>query len=387
MKKEKDLIHPHTIEYGNTGEKITRLGFGVLRLPSTIRNGKILYDVERSIDVIRYAIDAGINYFDTAPAYCNKLSESILGKAIKGKRDNLYISTKFDTKNGDLMPQLEKSLKDLGTDHIDFYHFWSMQLDYFLEKGLAKGGPLEQMLELKRQGVIKHIAFSSHDTPENIIAIMKHGKGAFEAMLCQYNFLDRRNEQAIAYAKQNGIAVSLMGPMGGGRLGTPTELMDLLPTGASAASAETALRFVFSNANVDIALSGMNTFEMIDENLKIANNLTPLSQEEIDHIEKVVTEKKKLSDLYCTACNYCMPCPAGINIPEVFKIYNYKQIYGMDEYARRQYSLIGIDEEMDYKNASACIHCKLCEKKCPQKLNIAAEMEKVHNALSDSENF
>jgi predicted aldo/keto reductase-like oxidoreductase len=370
------------IEYGKTEEKIVRLGFGVLRLPSTLINGKVVYDIDQSIEVMRYAIDAGINYFDTAPAYCNKLSESILGKAIKGKRDNLYISTKFDTKNGDLMPQLEKSLKDLGTDHIDFYHFWSMKLDYFIKEGLKKGGPMDQMLELKRQGVIKHIAFSSHDTPENIIEIMKHGKGAFEAMLCQYNLLDRRNEQAIAYANQNGIAVSLMGPMGGGRLGTPTELMDILPTGASTASAETALRFVFSNPNVDIALSGMNTFEMIDENLATANNYTPLSQEEIKHIENVVAEKKKLSNLYCTACNYCMPCPAGINIPEVFKIYNYQQVYGMSEYAHRQYSLIGIDENLEFKNAGACIGCKLCEAKCPQKLNISAEMKKVHEALS-----
>ncbi|NCB41906.1 MAG: aldo/keto reductase [Clostridia bacterium] len=384
MKEERASRHLYTVPYGKSREKIVRLGFGVLRLPSSLINGKIVYDIDKSIAVIRHAIDAGINYFDTAPAYCNKLSESILGKAIKGNRSKLYISTKFDTENGDLMPQLEKSLKDLGTDYIDYYHFWSMDLKYFLEKGLSKGGPMDQMLELKRQGVIKHIAFSSHDTPENIIEIMKHANGAFEAMLCQYNLLDRRNEPAIAYAAQNGIAVSLMGPMGGGRLGAPTELMEFLPTGASTASAETALRFVFSNPHVDIALSGMNTFEMIDQNLAIANDDTPLSREELQHIENVVAEKRKLSELYCTACNYCMPCPAGINIPGIFKIYNYKQVYGMNAYAHRQYALIGIDENLDFNNAAYCLDCKLCEKKCPQKLEISSEMKRVHQSLTES---
>ena len=366
-------------------EKITRLGFGVLRLPSELVNGKIVYDIDKSIDVMRHAIDAGINYFDTAPAYCNGLSESILGKAIQGKRNSLYISTKFDTNKGDLMPQLEQSLRDIDTDHIDYYHFWSMNLKYFLEEALIKGGSLDQMLEMKRQGVIKHIAFSSHDTPENIIEIMKHGKGAFDAMLCQYNLLDRKNEPAMAHAHKNGIAVSVMGPMGGGRLGMPTELMDILPTGASTASAETALRFVFSNPHVGIALSGMNTCEMIDENLKIASNLTPLSKEEILHIEKVVAEKQKLSELYCTACNYCMPCPAGLNIPELFKIYNYKQVYGMDDYAKKKYALIGIDSDLMFNNAAACVDCKLCEEKCPQKLKISDEMKHVHKALAPAD--
>ena len=373
------------VEYGKTGKMITRLGFGVLRIPSQLKNGEVVYDEEKSIQVIKHAINSGINYFDTAPAYCNKLSESILGKAIKGHRESLYISTKFDTENGDLMPQLEKSLKDLGTDYIDFYHFWGLKLDYFLETGLKKGGPFDQMLDLQRQGVLKHLAFSSHDKPENIIEIIKHADGHFASMLCQYNLLDRKNEPAMTYAKSQGMGVSLMGPMGGGRLGTPTELMEILPTGTSTASAETALRFVFSNPNVDIALSGMNTFEMIDENIRTADNLTPLSAEELSHIEQVVAEKKKLSDLYCTACNYCMPCPAGLNIPEIFKIYNHHRVYGITEYARKQYSLIGIDQYMQFKNAAACIECGLCEEKCPQQLKIRDELKKAHEVLDNSE--
>lgn len=370
------------VDYGATGEKVSRLGFGVLRLPSRLKNGEVVYDEEKSIQVIRHAIDVGINYFDTAPAYCGRLSESILGKAIKGRRDSLFISTKFDTDNGELLPQLEKSLKELGSDHIDFYHFWGLKLNYFLETGLKKGGPLDQMLELKRQGVLKHLAFSSHDTPENIIEIIRLSDGCFAGMLCQYNLLDRKNEPAMAYAKAQGMGVSLMGPMGGGRLGTPTELMEILPTGTSTASAETALRFVFSNPNVDIALSGMNSFQMIDENIKTADNLTPLSAEELAHIDQVVAEKKKLSDLYCTACNYCMPCPAGLNIPEIFRIYNHHRVYGITEYARKQYALIGIDQYMQFKNAEECIECGLCEEKCPQQLKIREELKKAHATLS-----
>ncbi|HPF18252.1 MAG TPA: aldo/keto reductase [Bacillota bacterium] len=370
------------VEYGKTGKKMTRLGFGVLRLPSEIRGKEIVYDEDKSIDVIRYAIDAGIDYFDTAPSYCGKRSQSILGRAIAGKRDQLCLSTKFDTNGPDLMNQFENSLKELGTDHIDFYHFWSMKLDYFADKGLAKGGPMDQMAKLKEEGLIGHIAFSSHDTPENIMEIIRRGEGRFEALLCQYNLLDRRNEEVMAFAKSRGMGVSVMGPMGGGRLGRPSELMDVLPDGTSTASAETALRFVFSNPDVDIALSGMNTRAMIDENILAADDPRPLSDEEHKHIDAVVEEKKKLTDLYCTACNYCMPCPAGINIPEVFKIYNYHRIYGLTEYARRQYALIGADGDLDFQNASACTGCGLCEKQCPQKLSIREELKKAHEALA-----
>ena len=369
------------VVYGKTGKSITRLGFGVLRLPSEIRGKQIVYDEEKSVEVIRHAIDAGINYFDTAPSYCNQRSQPILGEAIRGRRGQLLLSTKFDTADPDLQGQFERSLKELDTDHIDFYHFWSMQLDYFKEQGLAPGGPLDQMTALKEQGLIGHIAFSSHDTPENIMEIIRLGEGRFEALLCQYNLLDRRNEKVMAYAKSLGMGVSVMGPMGGGRLGSPSELMDVLPGGASTASAETALRFVFSNPNVDIALSGMNTLEMIDENILAANDPRPLSEEEQRHIQAVVEEKKKLTDLYCTACNYCMPCPAGINIPEVFKIYNYHRVYGITEYARRQYAMIGADSDMDFQNAGACVGCGLCEKHCPQKLSNRAELHKAHEAL------
>lgn len=367
--------------YGKTGKSITRLGFGVLRLPSEIRGREIVYDEEKSVDVMRHAIDSGINYFDTAPSYCGKRSQSILGKAIRGRRDQIYLSTKFDTADPDLQGQFENSLKELGTDHIDFYHFWSMQLDYFADKGLAKGGPMDQMTKLKEQGLIGHIAFSSHDTPENIMEIIRRGEGRFEALLCQYNLLDRRNEDVMAYAKSLGMGVSVMGPMGGGRLGLPAELMDVLPDGTSTASAETALRFVFSNPNVDIALSGMNTRAMIDENSLIAEDPRPLSEEERRRILAIVEEKKKLSDLYCTACNYCMPCPGGLNIPEIFKIYNYQRVYGITEYARRQYGMIGTGGDYDYENASACTGCGLCEAQCPQKLNIRQELAKAHEIL------
>jgi len=370
------------ISYGNTGKMISRLGFGVLRLPYDIKGGRIVYDEEKSVDVIRYAIDAGINYFDTAPSYCNKRSESILGEAIKGRRDRLYLSTKFDTAGPDLEAQFENSLAALGTDHIDFYHFWSMDLAYFADKGIAKGGPLDRMTKLKEQGVIGHIAFSSHDTPENMIEIIRLAEGRFEAILCQYNLLDRRNESAMAFAKSRGMGVSLMGPMGGGRLGRPAELMDVLPTGASVASAETALRFVFSNPNVDIALSGMNTFAMIDENIAAANDPAPLSRNEQARILAIVEEKKKLSDLYCTACNYCMPCPAGINIPDIFRMYNYHRVYGLTEYARQQYATIDTGGDMDYRDATACLDCGLCEQQCPQKLRIRDELRKAHDVLA-----
>ena len=371
-------------EFGKTGIKVSRLGFGCMRLPYTETEGKKVFDEEESIRMMHRAMELGVNYFDTAPGYCDTISEIIVGKALKGHRDQVYLSTKYPTEVGtgdDYEKKLETSLKKLDTDYIDFYHFWGISLDKWEKKLDTPDGPLARALKLRDQGVIRHISFSFHDKPENMMEIIRRGQGQLASVLCQYNLLDRANEEAIAYAHEQGLGVTIMGPVGGGRLGAPSQVIqDLLP-GKVQSSAEMALRFVMNNQNVNIALSGMSSMEMVEENARVASDMSPLSAEGKARVDAMMEENRRLAELYCTGCNYCMPCPKGLNIPEIFKMMNYHRVYGLTEYAKKTYAAIG-SGNLKFQNAAACVGCGQCEKKCPQHLRIREQLRATHETLS-----
>jgi predicted aldo/keto reductase-like oxidoreductase len=253
---------------------------------------------------------------------------------------------------------------------------------------MAKDGPFERAKKLKAQGVIKHISFSFHDSDarekegDNLQEILRKGEGVLESVLCQYNILDRNKENGIALAHLIGLGTVIMGPVGGGRLGKPSkEILDLLPDKFTS-SAELALRFVFANKNVDVALSGVSNIEQLEENARVASNIDPLSDDEIKRIENMMKENERLAGLYCTACKYCMPCPAEINIPAIFEMMNYHRVYGITEFAKSEYASIGKSEWKKYKNASYCTECGACEKKCPQSLPIREQLKETHRTLS-----
>ena len=371
-------------EFGKTGIKVSRLGFGCMRLPYTETEGKKVFDEEESIRMMHRAMELGVNYFDTAPGYCDTISEIIVGKALKGHRDQVYLSTKYPTEVGtgdDYEKKLEISLKKLDTDYIDFYHFWGISLDKWEKKLDTPDGPLARALKLRDQGVIRHISFSFHDKPENMMEIIRRGQGQLASVLCQYNLLDRANEDAIAFAHEQGLGVTIMGPVGGGRLGAPSQVIqDLLP-GKVQSSAEMALRFVMNNPNVNIALSGMSSMEMVEENARVASDMSPLSAEENACVDAMLEENRRLAELYCTGCNYCMPCPKGLNIPEIFKMMNYHRVYGLTDYAKKTYAAIG-SGNLKFQNAAACVGCGQCEKKCPQHLHIREQLRVTHDTLS-----
>lgn len=373
-------------EFGRTGIQVSRLGFGCMRFPSREVDGKKVFDEEESIRMMHRAMELGVNYFDTAPGYCEKQSEIIVGKALKGRRDKVYLSTKYPSEEAsgdDLERKLETSLKKLDTDYIDFYHMWGISLKTFVERLDTPDGPMARARKLRDTGVIRHISFSFHDAPENMIEIIRRGEGVFASVLCQYNLLDRANEDAIAYAHEQGLGVTIMGPVGGGRLGAPSKVIqDLLP-GKVQSSAEMALRFVMNNRNVNIALSGMSSMDMVEENAAVASNMEPLTQEEEARIAASLEENRRLADLYCTGCNYCMPCPKGINIPEIFKMMNYHRVYGLTKFARDNYARIGKDPWLNFQNAAACVQCGACEKKCPQHLHIREQLRAAHEALGN----
>ena len=380
------------VDFGKTGVKVSRLGMGCMRLPSREKDGKTIYDEEKGIALIHRAIELGVNYFDTAPYYCDAQSEGILGKALKnGRREKIYLSTKNPIENDsgdDYEKRLESSLKKLETSYIDFYHFWGISLETFLKSVMKKDGPLDRAKKLKEQGLIKHISFSFHDhgagekEGDNLKEILKKGEGVLESVLCQYNLMDRNKEPGIAMAHQMGMGTVIMGPVGGGRLGAPSKtIMDLLP-GRFTSSAELALRFVLANSNVNVALSGVSNFDQLEENAAVADNTAPLSQDELDRIETMMKENERLAGLYCTGCKYCMPCPSGLNIPEIFKIMNYHRVYQITDFAKKSYAEIGKFPWTKFENAAACTMCGECEKKCPQSLPIREQLKETHKILA-----
>lgn len=368
--------------FGNTGVSISALGFGSMRLPSKTVDGKQVFDTEESIRIIHRAFELGVNYIDTAPYYCDNESEIIVGKALKGWRDKVYISTKNPIENAsgdDWRTRLEKSLKNLDVDYIDFYHMWGISLESYTNEINVPNGPMEAALRAKEEGLIKHIVFSFHDKAENLIPLIDSGN--FETVLLQYNLLDRSNEAGIAHAKKKGVGVVVMGPVGGGRLGMPSEaIRDLLP-GKVSSSAQLALRFVLANPGVSCALSGMGSMEMVEENCRVASNDAPLSGAELVQVNTSMEENKRMAELYCTGCNYCMPCPHEVNIPLNFQIMNYHRVYKITDYAKEQYRQIGTVDWMKGKNAAACTECGLCEEKCPQKIEIRKQLKETAAVL------
>ncbi len=367
--------------FGTTGQQISALGFGAMRLPMRWRHKKGHVTMREAVRLIRHAFERGVNYVDTAYGYCEGESEIAVGKALKGWRDRVMLSTKLPIwavkKRADFRRLLEEQLRKLQVECIDFYHLHGIG-EARMRDVVLKYHLLDEAEKAKRRGEIRHLSFSFHDKPDAMKAIVD--TGAFASVLCQYNLLDRANEDAMAYAKSKGLGVIVMGPVGGGRLGAPSKVIQKLLPRKAASSAEIALRFVLSNPSVDCALSGMSALEHVDENVTVAANAAPLSAAEHARIRAAMDELKHLAQLYCTGCRYCLPCPQDVNIPVIFEAMNYYRVYGLLEAARNRYRGIG-GWQAKGKNAAACVNCGLCEKKCPQHIPIRAQLKEAHRVL------
>ncbi len=353
---------------GTTGAEVSVLGFGAMRLP---RKGDKQYDEDLAVAMMHTAFEDGVNYLDTAPGYCDDQSERICAMALEGWRDKVYLSTKNgcnrDSSGENFRDRLEKSLKALAVDYIDYYQLWGLSLEGWQENILAKGGPLDEARKAREEGLIRHICFSYHDKPENAIPILDSGE--LECMTIQYNIMNRGNELPIAHAAKKGIGVVVMGPVGGGILGTPSStIRSLVPDVKS--TAEMALRFVWSNPNVSTAISGMSAMAHVEENLQVASLAEPLNAEERAQVLSQLEEFKKLGERFCTECGYCMDCPHEVDIPKNFRLYNIANLYGLDEHARREYGRLK-------GKAVLCTECGECEPKCPQNIPIIEQLKMV----------
>jgi predicted aldo/keto reductase-like oxidoreductase len=371
-------------EFGKTGEKISALGFGCMRLPEYEEGGKHFIHQEKVDEMLAYAFENGVNYFDTAPHYCNHNSEAAVGHAVKGFRDKILISTKCpmddDLTQDKYRSLLERSLTRLDTDHIDFYHFWGIGRKQF-ENLILKNNLLEAAAKAKEEGLIRHISFSFHDDPSVIRQIVDTSEKEgvkMESILCQYNLLDRSNEEMIQYVHEKGLGTIAMGPVGGGRLSAPTDLYNKLTGKPAIATYELAFKFCLGNPNLNCALSGMQDLDMVRKNVKIASDNTAFSEEEWQQLGMAVEEIKKFSELYCTGCKYCQPCPMEINIPKLFEMYTYYNVYGLKDHAKHMMQEYIKNDGKTFKH---CIDCGACETKCPQHLAIRKNLEMVCNLL------
>lgn len=367
-------------DFGKTGLKISALGFGAMRLPM-VKIGEVEYiDFDKAIPVIHAAFEKGVNYIDSGLGYGNAESEVVVGRALKGWRDKVYLTTKATrtrmSNPGDLRRQLEHQLRKLDVDYLDFYCFHGIGWDNWHESDKATGW-IADMARAKEEGLVRHIGFSFHDDPANMPKLID--TGMFEMVTCQYNYLDRRNADAISYAHEKGLAVVVMGPVGGGRLAELPGFVKKEMGMTESKAATLALRYVLADPNVNVALSGMGSLEMVAENVAAAE-AGPLSQQDHDALTEMSNRLKGMADLYCTACKYCMPCPQGILIADRFGAMNFLKVYGMEDHAKRAYANT-LKNEAKQGSKSICIECGACVQKCPQHIPIIDQLKETDAAL------
>ena len=352
---------------GRTGLEISRLSFGAMRLPTDEKGQP---DPEESVRVIHRAFDLGVNYIDSAVMYCQHQSEAIIGQALKGWRDRVYVSTKnhyYGPDEKTWWANLENSLKKLDVDYIDAYHTHSINWKKWEEGVKGPNRVLSWMTKAYDQGLIRHICCSFHGSAEDLEKIVD--TGAFESVTLQYNLLDRSLEPVFPRIVEKDMGIVVMGPVGGGRLGGESEALRGMLEGAHSVP-EVALRFVLANPYVTAAISGMNAIAQVEENCAVGARPESLSEAEHEQVLTTLERFKGLADLYCTGCDYCMPCPHGVDISGTFLTLNTERVYGLEKHAQQRYKgLVG--------KPTYCVACGACEPKCPQNIPIRVQLREA----------
>jgi len=349
-----------------------------MRLP--MADGKV--DRDLAVPMIHRAFEAGVNYIDTAVMYCANDSQYVVGEALKGWRDKIVLSTKnhyFGEDEKAWWQNLENSLVRLQTDHIDIYNTHGVNRNSL--ENAVKPRIAGWLQKARDQGMIRHICTSFHDNNDALKAVVD--SGIFEVVTLQYNLLDRQLADGIAYAHEKNMGVVVMGPVGGGRLGASSEVLSGMVADVNRVP-ELAIRFVLSNPNVSIALSGMSATEHVVENVAVASDTTPLSPEDKAAIDRQLERLVAMTDLFCTGCGYCKPCPEAVDIPRVFKLYNEARVYGLWDHSRAKYARWRENMKEDALQGDACVECGECLEKCPQKIEIPTQLREAHAALAGS---
>ncbi len=373
---------------GRTGAEVSPLGFGMMRLPK-IGNGDVDYKLSETM--VRYAIERGINYIDTAYVYLNGESEKVTGRILQGGlRDKVYIATKSPVSRfkqaSDFDNCLTEELERLRTDRIDFYLLHALNAQSWKNK-VKKFDFLSKIEDAKKSGKVRFIGFSMHDHFDLFKEMVDCGVN-WDFCMIQLNYMDiefQAGVKGLKYATDKGLGVMIMEPLRGGFLAdVPPKIREVFDSAGSGPSkdslkpktpVEWAFDFLWNMPETASVLSGMNKMEHVRENIEYAERAFPgmLSKEENAVLDRVIKRIAEFSVVPCTGCGYCIPCPVGVDIPRHFQMFNRYKL-GVDskkiqnEFARLKKSSGSWNE---------CFECKRCERLCPQNIKIETELKTV----------
>lgn len=358
--------------YGNTGKSVSTVGFGGMRFDME-------RDAEENAELVRYANLQGINYFDTAPGYCQDKSEDIFGLAFADMPGDFYVSTKVmptdvNTIDG-AREAVEKSLRRLGVPKIHFFHVWCLRCMDHYHLAMQKGGLYEGLVRCRDEGLIDHIVFSSHQTGAEIRTIVERGE--FEGVLLGMNILNFPfRQEGAKTAIDSGCGVVAMNPLSGGLIPRNEDRLGFLCRGDETPT-EAALDFCLGSPLITVALNGFTTREHVDAACARADQAKPFPEKELVRLTGLLGENM---DAVCTTCGYCKGCPKAIPIPRYMQFYNQKVLFDKDDESMRKSLdgakqwgiLVGIENTAD-----ECIECGLCEEKCTQHLPIIERLKTI----------
>jgi len=363
-------------EYGKTGAKVSAVGFGGMRFDESKSN-------EENAQLLLYAQSKGINFFDTAPGYCSGTSESIFGVALKqmaDRRDSYYVSTKGGVPMAPYAADraraaVEKSLKRLNVDRIDFYHVWCIRRMDQYERAMKKGGQYAGLIRCKEEGLIGHIVISTHLPGDQIKHIVQ--KGEFEGVLLGVNILNFPYRwEGIQAAYEAGLGVVAMNPLSGGLIPQHEKEFAFLADGSETPT-QAALRFCINCPQITVTLVGFTTREHIDAACRIADAAKAFTEGDIARVRAHVSENM---NALCTGCGYCVECcPANIPIASYMQAYNEKPLFHRTEREMlgrmRFYHWNLLSDRV--ANAGDCTECAACEEACTQHLNIRDRLKEI----------
>ena len=332
------------VPFGNTGMTVSRVGFGGIPIQRI--------DAEGTKKLFEKLVECGVNYIDTARGYT--VSEEYIGFAIDslGIRDKLYLATKSMAATKDAMAKdIETSLKNLRTDHIDLYQIHNPSMEK-LDTILAPGGALEALYEAKEAGKILHLGLTCHSAKVFERAL---GLDFVESIMFPYNIVETQGRELVEKCRECGKAFIAMKPLAGGAI----------------EDGRSAMRYLLTDPGVTVVIPGMYLESEIEENTSFDSS--PLNEDEKAGIDAI---RKSLTGNFCRRCNYCAPCTVGINIPSVFLFEGYLERYGLDDWARGRYATLSV-------KASACIKCGACETRCPYELPIRQMLERAAKAFGE----
>lgn len=360
-----------------SGHKVPRINIGTTRFPR---------DVDVAVNLLRSAIDRGMRYIDTSRGYGE--AEWIVGLALKnGYRNRVILSSKWSPWNAMIAPsddtssdctrrRIEESMRRLDVDYLDYYQVWSITTREHYDKIVAKGGMVEGILKAKEEGLVGHLGFTTHDSVENLLTYIKEADWC-EILLTTYNLINTQYAPVIESAHAKGIGTVIMNPVGGGRLAEKSPILMALAREVGAISVpDLAIRYVLSNPCIDTMLIGLSKLS------DVTDSFASLQRGAFSavHLEKIDTYLKDIrvrAASFCTACNYCMPCPEGIDIPAVMSCIQDIRYWGWKDRARTRY------ENIAGKKADACIQCGKCEEACTQQLKIMQEMSYANGMFGE----